>query len=253
MDIVILPALTDNYIHLIRDPASGAVAVVDPAEAGPVIAALDARGWRLDAILVTHHHADHIGGTLELKARYGCPLVGAHADRARIPGIDVAVEHGYQYKLGNETISVIATPGHTSGHVSYYFTEMMALFCGDTLFSLGCGRLFEGSAAEMWASLGLLRALPGETQVYCAHEYTLANAGFAQTIEPGNPALAARIEEAQRQREQGRPTIPTSLATECATNPFLRADEPALAAALGMAGAPAVEIFAEIRRRKDRF
>ena len=130
---------------------------------------------------------------------------------------------------------------------------MMALFCGDTLFSLGCGRLFEGSAAEMWASLGLLRALPGETQVYCAHEYTLANAGFAQTIEPGNPALAARIEEAQRQREQGRPTIPTSLATECATNPFLRADEPALAAALGMAGAPAVEIFAEIRRRKDRF
>jgi len=253
MDVTILPALKDNYIHLIRDPASGAVAVVDPAEAGPVVEALEAREWRLAAIFNTHHHSDHIGGNHDLKARYGCPVIGARADRARIPELDVAVGDGSTYQFGNETIAVIATPGHTSGHVAYYFPQTRALFCGDTLFSLGCGRLFEGSAAEMWASLGKLRALPGDTRVYCAHEYTLANARFALTIEPDNPALATRIEEAQRQREHGRPTIPTTLATELATNPFLRAGEPAVAAALGMAHAPAAEIFAEIRRRKDHF
>ncbi len=253
MDITILPALKDNYIHLIRDPASGAVAVVDPAEAGAVTEALSARDWRLGAILNTHHHADHIGGNHELKGRYGCPVIGARADRGRIPGLDVAVEDGSEYQFGCQTISVIATPGHTSGHLAYYFSETKALFCGDTLFSLGCGRLFEGTAAQMWASLLKLRALPADTRVYCAHEYTLANARFAHTIEPGNPALAARIEEAKRQREHGRPTIPTTLATERATNPFLRADEPGVAAALGMTGAPAAEIFAEIRRRKDHF
>ena len=253
MDILILPALSDNYIHMIRDPVSGGVAVIDPAEAEPVVAALTARGWRLDAIFNTHHHGDHIGGNRELKARFGCPVIGARADRHRIPEIDHAVGDGDSYRFGGETISVIATPGHTSGHVSYYCTETKALFCGDTLFSLGCGRLFEGTAAEMWASLLKLRALPGTTLVYCAHEYTLSNARFAQTIEPGNAALAARVDEARRQRELGQPTIPTTLATECATNPFLRADEPTVAAALGMTGKPAAEIFAEIRGRKDRF
>ena len=253
MDIVILPALSDNYIHLIRDPASGAVAVVDPAEAGPVIEALTARGWGLDAIFNTHHHGDHIGGNRALKARYGCPVIGARADLTRIPELDLALVDGSQYIFGSETISVIATPGHTSGHLAFHWPGIKALFCGDTLFSLGCGRLFEGTAAEMWASLCRLRALPGDTRVYCAHEYTLANARFALTIEPDNPALAARVEEAKRQREHGRPTIPTTLATERATNPFLRADQPGIAAALGLSGAPATEIFAEIRRRKDHF
>ena len=251
MDIVILPALSDNYIYLARDPASGAVLVVDPAEAAPVTEALTARGWRLDAILNTHHHGDHIGGNAALKSRYGCPVVAFHGDRGRIPGIDIAVGEGSSYKFGSEMISVIETPGHTSGHIAFHLPATGALFCGDTLFSLGCGRLFEGTAAEMWASLCRLRALPGDTRVYCAHEYTLANARFALTIEPDNPALAARVEEAKRQREHGRPTIPTTLATERATNPFLRADQPGIAAALGLSGAPAAEIFAEIRRRKD--
>ena len=253
MDIVILPALRDNYIHLIRDPVSGAVAVVDPAEAGPVVEALTARDWGLGAILNTHHHGDHIGGNQALKTRYGCPVIAARTDRTRIPEIDIAVEDGAEYKFGSETIKVIATPGHTSGHLSFYLPAARALFCGDTLFSLGCGRLFEGTAAEMWASLCRLRALPGETRVYCAHEYTLSNARFALTLEAGNPALAARVEEAQRQREHGRPTIPTTLATERATNPFLRADHPEMAAAVGMEGKSAADIFAEIRRRKDHF
>ena len=253
MDIVILPALRDNYIHLVRDPVSGAVAVVDPAEGGPVAEALTARGWGLDAILNTHHHSDHIGGNHALKARYGCPVIAARADRTRIPDLDVAVEDGSDYEFGSETIRVIATPGHTSGHIAFYLPAARALFCGDTLFSLGCGRLFEGTAAEMWASLCRLRALPAETRVYCAHEYTLANARFALTLEADNPALAARAEEARRQREHGRPTIPTTLATERATNPFLRADLPEMAAVLGMEGKSAADIFAEIRRRKDHF
>ncbi len=253
MDIVILPALSDNYIYLARCPTTGAVAVIDPAEAGPVTEALSAKGWGLAAIFNTHHHGDHTGGNRALKAQFGCPVIGARADRARIPEIDIAVEGGDAYQFGTEMVEVIATPGHTSGHLAFYFPAAKTLFCGDTLFSLGCGRLFEGTAGEMWASLSALQRLPGDTLVYCAHEYTLANARFALTIEPENTALAARVEEAQRQRDQGRPTLPTTLATERATNPFLRAGDPGIAARLGMTGAPAVEVFAEIRRRKDHF
>ncbi len=253
MDIVILPALSDNYIYLARDPASGAVLVVDPAEAAPVTEALTARGWRLDAILNTHHHGDHIGGNAALKSRYGCPVVAFHGDRGRIPGIDIAVGEGSSYKFGSEMISVIETPGHTSGHIAFHLPATGALFCGDTLFSLGCGRLFEGSAAEMWASLCKLRALPEHTQIYCAHEYTLSNARFALSIEPENPDLRARAEAVRHLRDQGQPTLPSTLAQECATNPFLRADQPRVAAALDMTGAAAAEIFAEVRRRKDYF
>ncbi len=253
MDIVILPALSDNYIYLAREPASGTVLVVDPAEAAPVIEALTARGWRLDAILNTHHHGDHTGGNLELKRRYGCPVIAAQSDRARIPGIDREVGDGSSYNFGSEIISVIETPGHTSGHIVFYLPTAGALFCGDTLFSLGCGRLFEGTAAQMWASLSRLSALPAQTKIYCAHEYTAVNACFALSLEPENLALRARAEEVQRLRNQGLPTLPSTLGLERATNPFLRADQAALAAALGLTGADAAEVFAKIRQLKDRF
>jgi hydroxyacylglutathione hydrolase len=253
MEILIVPALQDNYVFAIHEPGGDAVAVIDPAEAGPVIRAVERRGWRVTAIFNTHHHDDHIAGNLQIKSRYRCPVVGPLQDRARISELDIGVEDGGRYPLGAETVEVLGTPGHTRGHLSFYFPGAGAVFCGDTLFSLGCGRLFEGTPEQMWDSLCRLRALPAETLVYCAHEYTLANARFALAIEPGNPALKARVEAVRGQRDQGLPTIPTTICLERATNPFLRADEPAVAEALHMAGAAPALVFGELRRRKDRF
>ena len=253
MDIVTIPARQDNYVHIIRDPATDAVFVIDPAEAALVLREIEARGWRVSAILNTHHHDDHTAGNAAIKARYGCSVFGAKGDSNRIPGFDVGVEHGDVIPFGGWTIDVLGTPGHTKGHLAYYLAGMGAVFCGDALFSLGCGRLFEGTAAEMWQSLRRLRALPGETRVYCAHEYTLANARFALSIDPENPALQERARAARRQRDQGEPTIPAILADECAANPFLRADQPAMAASLHLTGAAAETVFGELRRRKDQF
>ena len=253
LEIALIPALSDNYVYLAHDRDSGATAVVDPAEAAPVLAALEQRGWTLTHILNTHHHADHIGGNEELKARFGVPIVGPRADAERIPGIDVEVGDGDTYDFAGHQARVFDTPGHTRGHIAFWFPDSEALFCGDTLFALGCGRLFEGTPAQMWDSLGKLRALPDATRVYCGHEYTQSNARFALTIEPDNEELRARAAAVDALRAKGEPTIPSTLGEEKRTNPFLRADVPEVQEAVGMAGADPAAVFGEIRRRKDNF
>jgi len=253
MQIALVPLLTDNYGYLLHDPASGATAIVDPSEAGPVLAAAEARGWRLSHILNTHHHADHSGGNLGLKQVTGAAVVGPAPDRSRIPGIDIALDEGGRFRLGDAEAEILFIPGHTKGHIAFHFRGERALFCGDTLFSLGCGRMFEGTAPMMWASLDKLRRLPPETRVFCGHEYTAANARFAVSIDPANQALRRREREIAELRAQDKPTIPSTMGEERAANPFLRADDPALAAAVGLPDAPPAEVFGEIRRRKDNF
>jgi len=248
-----IPVLSDNYVYVARDPETGVCAAVDPAVAGPVLDTLDRLGWSLTMILNTHHHHDHVGGNLELKKATGCTIVGNRADARRIPGIDIGVGEGDEVAIGSQKARVIEISGHTVGHIAYWFEEARTLFCGDTLFALGCGRLFEGTAAQMWSSLGKLRALPNDALVYCAHEYTQSNAAFALTVEPGNPALQARAEQVRALRAAGRPTVPSTMAEERATNPFLRADDEGLKRAAGLAGRDDVAVFAEIRRRKDVF
>jgi hydroxyacylglutathione hydrolase len=245
--------LKDNYVWLLRETQSGAVAVVDPSEAAPVKAKLDALGWRLTHILNTHHHWDHTGGNLELKEATGATIVGPKADRERIPGIDIALGEGDTYAFGREVAQVFDIPGHTRGHIAFWFPESEALFCGDTLFTLGCGRMFEGTAPQMFASLSKLAGLPGETRVFCGHEYTQANARFALTIEPNNTALKTRAARIDAQRAKGEPTVPATLALERATNPFLRAKERSVAQAVELDGRDPVAVFAEVRARKDRF
>lgn len=249
-----IPVLSDNYVHLVHEPAGGATAAIDPAVAEPVLERLAARGWTLTHVLCTHHHGDHTGGNLDLVRRTGCAVVGAARDSERIPGITQEVAEGDTFMLGHAAVTVLEVPGHTSGHVAYWFADAHVLFPGDTLFSLGCGRLFEGSAEEMWASLKKLRDLPPATLAYPAHEYTAGNGRFARLVERDNAALLARLDEVERLRAQGRPTVPVSLADERAANPFLRADTAAVAKAVGMApGADPVQVFAELRRRKDVF
>ncbi len=253
LEIRQIPVLNDNYVYLAHDGESGATAVVDPAVGGPVVDALEDKGWTLTHILNTHHHGDHTGANLELKARYGCTIVGPAADRDRIPGIDIEVKDGDTYSLGNAPAQVFDVPGHTRGHIAYWFRETGALFCGDTLFAMGCGRLFEGSPEQMWNSLSKLKALPDETRVFCAHEYTEANGRFALTVEPGNAALVERMKDVRRKRAAGMPTVPSTIALEKATNPFFRPDSAGLQAAIGLTGRNVVDVFAETRRRKDVF
>ena len=233
-----VPILSDNYAWLLRD-GSGATAIVDPADAPPIIAAIEAAGGRLDLILLTHHHADHVAGTDAVRARFGAPVVGAAADAHRLPRLDRAVAEGDTVALGAASARVIETPGHTRGQINFFFADGGVLLSGDTLFSLGCGRLIEGTAAEMFASLAKLKALPGDTLVCCGHEYTQSNARFALSVDAANPALQARVAEAEAQRAAGRPTVPSTLASECAANPFLRA--------------PDVAGFAALRAAQDKF
>jgi hydroxyacylglutathione hydrolase len=253
MQIALVPLLTDNYGYLLHDPASGETGIVDPSEAAPVLAAAAARGWRLTHIINTHHHHDHTGGNLALKEATGAAIVGPAPDRARIPGIDIALDEGESFSLGGAVAEILFIPGHTKGHIAFHFRGEKALFCGDTLFSLGCGRMFEGTAPMMWASLGKLRSLPAETRIYCGHEYTAANARFAVSIDPDNAALRKREAAVAEIRGRGEPTIPSIMGEERAANPFLRADDPALAAAVGKPDAAPAEVFGEIRRRKDNF
>jgi hydroxyacylglutathione hydrolase len=245
--------LSDNFGVLLHDPATGATAAIDAPEAGAVEAALKETGWRLTDILVTHHHADHTDGIRALKERHKCRVVAPAAEATQIPAVDETVKEGDTVKVGNLAANVIETPGHTAGHISYWFHADKLAFVGDTLFSIGCGRVIEGTPAQMWTSLKKLRDLPDDTQIYCGHEYTLSNIKFARTIEPDNEALAAREKEAKAQIDAGKATIPVTIGAEKQENPFLRADRADVAANVGMAGKPAAEVFAEVRARKNKF
>ena len=253
IDIIQLPVLNDNYIYLIHEPVSGTTAVVDPAVAQPVLDTLSNKGWTLDYIFNTHHHWDHVGANLELKEKTGCQILASEADRSRIPGIDKGLKQGDEINLGNQVVTVIETPGHTLGHIVYFFPKSNALFCGDTLFSMGCGRLFEGTADQMWHSLQKIKDLPKETQIYCTHEYTQANGKFALTIEPDNQHLQQRIQQVKQLREHNKPTVPSTLEQELTTNPFLRENSPEIQKSIEMTGQPMNKVFRKIRELKDNF
>jgi len=243
------PCLSDNYGFLIRDDATGKTGCIDTPDAAAILAELKRAGWGLDLILNTHWHADHAGGNAEIQAATGCQIVGP-AEVTRIAPLDRTVVGGDVVELGETRFGVIETGGHTLGHIAYFDDADRIAFVGDTLFALGCGRMFEGQPQQMWASLSRLAALPDETRVYCAHEYTASNARFALSVDQ-DPALKARAEQVFAARERGEPTVPTTIALEKATNPFLRA--PLLAAAVGKAGAPDYEAFAAVRAAKDNF
>ncbi|MDP5335256.1 MAG: hydroxyacylglutathione hydrolase [Paracoccaceae bacterium] len=253
LEIVTIPCLKDNYAFLAHDKATGQTAVVDVPEAAPIIAALKQRGWTLSHVLLTHHHWDHVDGLAGLLADHPATVIGAAADAHRLPPLDIAVAEGDTITIGSDTGTVIDVSGHTLGHVAFHFPDSAVVFTADSLMAMGCGRLFEGTPAQMYASLAKLAALPPETLVCSGHEYTASNAKFALTIEPGNAALISRIEKIETARAQGRPTVPSLLSTERATNPFLRSDSPEIQANIGLSGADPVAVFTEVRRRKDSF
>jgi hydroxyacylglutathione hydrolase len=244
---------TDNFGVLVHDPASGLTAAIDAPEEAPIRARLAAKGWRLGHVFTTHHHGDHVAANAGLKADFGCTITGPAKEADRIPGIDARVAGGDTVMFGDIEIRVIDTPGHTLGHVSYWLPGEGVAFTADTLFAMGCGRVFEGTPAMMHASLERLRALPDETVIYCGHEYTETNARFALTVDPDNPDLRRRADEVKRLRAAGQATLPTTIALEKATNPYFRVDDPAIRRLLGMEQASAAEVFAEIRARKDAF
>jgi hydroxyacylglutathione hydrolase len=253
LEIHQFPCFSDNYGVLIHDPERGETASIDAPEAAAVEKALSETGWRLTHILVTHHHQDHVGAIPELKAKWQCRVIGNGADAKRIPGLDATVEPGQRFDFAGHAAEIIDTPGHTVGHVAWHFAGDQVVFVGDTLFALGCGRVFEGRFEDMWSSLHKLKALPAGTTVYCGHEYTQSNARFALTVDPDNAALQRRAKEVDELRARGAPTLPTTIGLELATNPFLRADDPAIRSRLGLDRATDAEVFAEIRRRKDSF
>ena len=245
------PCLSDNYGFLLHDPDSGETACIDTPDAAAYLREADARGWRITQIWNTHWHPDHAGGNEAIKSATGCTIVAPAAEAHRIAGVDRTVSHGDIVPLGEWRAQVIDVGGHTLGHIAYHLAEAGIAFVGDSLFALGCGRMFEGTAPQFWGSLSRLKALPPETILYCAHEYTAANARFARHADPDNPALAAYAERIEQQRAAGEPTVPFPLARELATNPFLRADEPAIQARWG--GADPAETFAALRAAKDSF
>ncbi len=247
------PALSDNFAYVIREEKSGLVACVDTPESAPIIRFLESKGWKLDFIFNTHHHRDHVGGNRDLIERYGCEVYGAKKDKARIPGITRELEAGEEFRFGEEPVKVFGADGHTIGHIVYWMPESRALFVGDTIFSLGCGKLFEGSPQEMWTTLSRLRELPDDTMIYGAHEYTLENAQYALLAEPGNRELQSRVKECQTLRAAGKFTVPSTMASEKACNPFLRPESPDLQKYVGAEGKKLWEIFGAIRASKDEF
>lgn len=253
LEIVTVPCLTDNYAFLLHAPISGLTALVDAPEAAPIEAELAKRGWNLDFILITHHHADHIQAVDALREKFDTTVIGAEADAHRLPALDVKVKDGTVFSLASEEVRVMDVSGHTNGHIAFYLPNAKALFSADSLMALGCGRLFEGTAEEMYASLSKMAALPAETTVFSGHEYTQANAKFALTVDPNNEDLLARVASIDAAREKGEATVPSNLGLELATNPFLRAHIAELQTQVNMVGASPDAVFAEIRRRKDNF
>lgn len=253
IDIRQFPCLSDNYGYLVRDRETGAVATIDTPDADAINAALAGEGWRLTHILNTHWHPDHAGGNLALKERWRCRIIGPRGEEAKIPGIDEPVGEGDIVSLGASKGVVRDTPGHTAGHVVFHFKDDGAAFVGDTIFALGCGRLFEGTPKEMWASLSKIAQMPPSTMLYCAHEYTQSNARFAITVDGRNDALLSRMREIDAKRARGEPTVPSTVADELATNPFLRAAQDDIRRAVDLPAGDPVSVFAEIRRRKDVF
>ncbi len=253
LQILTIPCLSDNYAYLAHDAASGQTAAIDVPEAGPILDALDRNGWQLSHVLITHHHSDHVDGLPDLLARAPAQVIGAAADAHRLPPLDIAVSEGDDIAIGAETGRVLDVSGHTVGHIAFHFPASKAAFTADSLMALGCGRVFEGTMDQMWRSLQKLSALPAETQIYSGHEYTQANAKFALTIDPDNPVLISRVSTIDAARAAGEPTVPSSLAEELATNPFLRAGDPSIQARLDMSGQDTSAVFSEIRTRKDCF
>ncbi len=238
INVTIIPVLKDNYAYLL-EADNGETAIVDPGEAGPAIDVLEQKSIKLDTILCTHHHADHIAGCASLKEKYGAKIIGPEKDAARIPGIDIGLTEDSDFSLGGESVTIFETPGHTTGGICYYFPESTLAFTGDTLFSMGCGRLFEGTPEQMWESLQKIMTLPDDIKVYCGHEYTQDGGNFSLHIEPDNEDTKIRMEDVIRLRKQGKPTIPSTIALEKKTNPFLRAGS--------------AQRFGEIRKIKDDF
>lgn len=253
LHLVTIPCLTDNFAYLLHDAATGETAVVDVPDAAPILAALRERGWSLHQILITHHHDDHIQGVEELRAATGAKVLGAEADRHRLPALDQALREGDRVRIGAEEGAVIDVYGHTIGHIAFHFPASAMVFTADSLMAGGCGRLFEGTPAQMWESLSKLAAMPPETLVGSGHDYLDSNLRFALALEPENKALISRIEKVAGQRREGHLPLPIPLSEELATNPFLRAHLPEVKASLGLGQAPDAEVFAEIRARKDRF
>lgn len=253
MTLVTIPCLKDNYAYILRDADSGTVAVVDVPEAAPILEALTLRGWPLHQIFLTHHHGDHIDGVADLIAATGAHVIGAAADANRLPPLDQSVSEGDIITIGAETGTVIDVPGHTIGHIAFHFPASALAFTADSLMAMGCGRLFEGTPAQMWESLGKLANLPPETLICSGHEYTAANMRFALALEPDNPDLILRLDRITQARAQGLPTVPSRLADELVTNPFLRAGTAPMKAVLGTPDATSAEAFADLRARKDSF
>ncbi len=248
-----IPCLSDNYAYLVHDPKTGETAAVDVPEAGPILHMLAQRGWTLSQILLTHHHYDHVDGLEDLMASHPAQVLGAAADAHRLPPLDRALSESDTVQIGDEEGLVIDVSGHTVGHIAFHFPASHAAFTADSLMAMGCGRVFEGTMSQMWESLCKLAALPPETVLYSGHEYTQANTAFALSIDPDNPALKARAATIDAARANGQPTVPSLLSEELRTNPFLRAADPDLQAALGMTSADPASIFAEIRAQKDSF
>lgn len=253
LDLVTVPCLKDNYAFLLHDPASGQTALVDAPEAAPILAALAERDWHLTDILLTHHHGDHIDAVAPLRAATGARVWGAAADAHRLPPLDLKVAPGADLSFGGEPVEVLDVPGHTVGHIAYHFPASRLLFSGDSLMALGCGRLFEGTAAQMWASLSAMAALPDDTMVCSGHEYTQSNARFALSVDPHNADLLARAAAIDAARREGSATVPSMLGEEKATNPFLRARDAAIRSGLDLTDAQDVDVFARIRKLKDAF